>query len=43
LQSIDPAAWLAEVMGHEELFIGLHNHLPQEMVYERQLLICRLH
>ncbi len=43
LQSIDPAAWRAEVMGHEELFIGLHNHLPQEMVYERQLLICRLH
>ena len=29
-------------MGHEELFLDLHDHLPQEMVYERELLICRL-
>jgi hypothetical protein len=25
-----------------ELFISLHDHLPPEMVYERELLICRL-
>ena len=31
-----------EVIEHEELFIGLHDHLPKEMVYERELLICRL-
>ena len=31
-----------EVIGHEELFIDLHDHLPPEMVYERELLICRL-
>ncbi len=31
-----------EVIGHEELFIELHDHLPPEMVYERELLICRL-
>jgi len=30
------------VMAHEELFIALHDHLPSEMVYERELLICRL-
>jgi phosphoenolpyruvate carboxykinase (GTP) len=24
------------------LFIDLHDHLPPEMVYERELLICRL-
>ncbi len=35
-------AWKAEVMGHEELFINLHDHLPPEMIYERELLICRL-
>ena len=36
------AAWKQEVMGHEELFIELHDHLPPEMIYERELLICRL-
>ena len=38
----DRDAWRAEVIGHEELFIDLHDHLPPEMVYERELLICRL-
>ncbi|MDR3745033.1 MAG: phosphoenolpyruvate carboxykinase (GTP) [Acidobacteriaceae bacterium] len=42
LQQVDPAAWKREVMNHEELFIALHNHLPAEMIYERELLICRL-
>ena len=42
LQEFDRAAWRAEVIGHEELFIELHDHLPPEMVYERELLICRL-
>jgi phosphoenolpyruvate carboxykinase (GTP) len=42
LQSVDTAAWKKEVMDHEELFIELHNHLPPEMIYERELLICRL-
>ncbi len=42
LQRFDRAAWRTEVIGHEELFIDLHDHLPPEMVYERELLICRL-
>ena len=42
LQHVDRSAWRNEVMGHEELFIALHDHLPPEMVYERELLICRL-
>jgi phosphoenolpyruvate carboxykinase (GTP) len=42
LQHVDRSAWRKEVMGHEELFIALHDHLPPEMVYERELLICRL-
>jgi phosphoenolpyruvate carboxykinase (GTP) len=42
LQAVDRPAWRKEVMGHEELFIALHDHLPPEMVYERELLICRL-
>jgi phosphoenolpyruvate carboxykinase (GTP) len=42
LQNVDRAAWRREVMEHEELFLQLHDHLPPEMVYERELLICRL-
>ena len=42
LQTIDRQDWKREVMGHEELFLLLHDHLPPEMIYERELLICRL-
>jgi phosphoenolpyruvate carboxykinase (GTP) len=42
LQSVDRAKWKSEVLGHEELFIELHDRLPPEIVYERELLICRL-
>ncbi len=42
LQAFDRAAWRAEVLGHEELFIDLHSHLPKELLYERELLICRM-
>jgi phosphoenolpyruvate carboxykinase (GTP) len=42
LERVDRAAWRQEVMGHEELFLALHDHLPPEMIYERELLICRL-
>ncbi len=42
LQAFDRKAWKSEVMAHEELFITLHDHLPPEMIYERELLICRL-
>ncbi len=42
LQDVDRAHWRREVIEHEELFIDLHDHLPPEMVYERELLICRL-
>ncbi len=42
LQAVDRGAWRAEVLGHEELFLDLHDHLPSELVYERELLISRL-
>ncbi len=42
LQTVDRAQWKREVIGHEELFLALHDHLPPEMIYERELLICRL-
>ena len=42
LQTVDAGQWRREVMEHEELFLQLHDHLPKEMIYERELLICRL-
>jgi phosphoenolpyruvate carboxykinase (GTP) len=42
LQVVDREQWRREVIGHEELFIMVHDHLPPEMIYERELLICRL-
>jgi phosphoenolpyruvate carboxykinase (GTP) len=42
LQAFDRTAWQKEVIQHEELFLLLHDHLPPEMIYERELLICRL-
>ena len=42
LQAVDTAQWRREVIEHEELFLVLHDHLPKEMIFERELLICRL-
>jgi phosphoenolpyruvate carboxykinase (GTP) len=42
LQRFDRAAWRKEIMDHEDLFLDLHSHLPKEMIYERELLICRM-
>jgi phosphoenolpyruvate carboxykinase (GTP) len=41
LLSFDREAWRQKVIEHEELFIRLHGHLPKEMIFERELLICR--
>jgi phosphoenolpyruvate carboxykinase (GTP) len=42
LQAFDRKAWRKEVIEHEEMLLDLHDHLPPEMIYERELLICRL-
>jgi phosphoenolpyruvate carboxykinase (GTP) len=42
LQAFDHSAWRQEVLGQAELFFDLHDRLPPEMIYERELLICRL-
>src|SRR5438132_8490590 len=42
LQAFDRAVWRQAVLGHEELFLALHDRLPPDMIYERELLICRL-
>jgi phosphoenolpyruvate carboxykinase (GTP) len=42
LQSMDVAAWRIEVQAHEELFRQLRDRLAPELIYERELLMCRL-
>ncbi len=42
LQHFDRDAWRTEILSHEELFIDLKTHLPKELIYERELLICRM-
>jgi phosphoenolpyruvate carboxykinase (GTP) len=42
IMTIDRPAWRQEIIEHQELFLDLHDHLPKEMIYERELLICRL-
>lgn len=42
LQRFEVDAWHKEVIEHEEFFIRLQDHLPKEMIFERELLICRL-
>jgi len=42
LQAFDHGLWRQELLGQEELFLDLHDRLPPEMIYERELLICRL-
>lgn len=42
LQRFDRGAWRQEIMDHENLFLDLHATLPKEMIYERELLICRM-
>ena len=42
IMAVDRAAWRREVIEHEEFFLDLHDHLPKEMIFERELLICRI-
>lgn len=42
LMLVDRDVWRQKTLQHEELFLKLHDHLPKEMVFERELLICRL-
>ncbi|HLP24643.1 MAG TPA: phosphoenolpyruvate carboxykinase (GTP) [Acidobacteriota bacterium] len=42
LQKFDREAWKAEVLGQGELFFDLHATLPKELIFERELLMCRM-
>jgi phosphoenolpyruvate carboxykinase (GTP) len=42
LQCVDGDAWHTEIADHEELFLTLNDHLPNELILERELLIRRI-
>ena len=39
---IDPAEWQRELISQTELFLTLHDRLPKELIFQRELLISRL-
>ena len=42
LMGFDRARTALQTLSHEELFISLFDHLPKEMIFERELLLSRL-
>jgi phosphoenolpyruvate carboxykinase (GTP) len=41
LMKIDTETLLAQTLGHEELFLKLWDHMPKELLWQRDLLISR--
>ncbi len=39
---IDPAEWHRELISQTELFLTLHDRLPKELIFQRELLVSRL-
>ncbi len=42
VMAFDRTEWKAELVSQSEFFIDLYDHLPKELVYQRELLIARL-
>jgi len=42
LMGFDRPRTALQTLAHEELFISLFDHLPKEMIFERELLLSRL-
>jgi phosphoenolpyruvate carboxykinase (GTP) len=42
LMKIDAAEWQRELLSQTELFLQLHDRLPKELIFQRELLISRL-
>jgi phosphoenolpyruvate carboxykinase (GTP) len=41
LMAIDRDIWRAQTLMHQELLLALGENLPKQMIFERELLICR--
>jgi phosphoenolpyruvate carboxykinase (GTP) len=42
VMGIDRETWKAQTLRHQELFLRLSDHLPKELIFEREMLISRL-
>ena len=42
LMASDPERLKLHVLQHQEFFMSISDHLPKELVFERELLTCRL-
>ena len=42
LMQIDRKTWKRQTLQHEELFLDLSDHLPKELILEREMLVSRL-
>ncbi len=42
LQAMNPDEWRREILSHDELFMRLYQHLPKELIFQRELLVARL-
>jgi phosphoenolpyruvate carboxykinase (GTP) len=42
VMEIDRPTWKLQTLQHEELFLQLSDHLPKELIYEREMLVSRL-
>ncbi|MHA3773011.1 phosphoenolpyruvate carboxykinase (GTP) [Verrucomicrobiota bacterium sgz303538] len=42
VQRIDPTEWKRELLWQDELFLAIHDRLPKELIFQRELLISRL-
>ena len=40
--NVSPKEFRQEVLSAEELYIDLYDHLPKEMVFQRELLVGRI-
>jgi len=42
VMKIDRPTWKLQTLQHEELFLELSDHLPKELIFEREMLVSRL-
>ncbi|HEY3175987.1 MAG TPA: phosphoenolpyruvate carboxykinase (GTP) [Candidatus Polarisedimenticolia bacterium] len=42
VMAIDRATWKLQTLQHEELFLELSEHIPKELIFEREMLVSRL-
>ena len=42
VMEVDRMTWREQTLGHEALFLQLSDHLPKELIFEREMLVSRL-